>query len=260
MDTRAACARRRALHSRLQLPADCVLDRSEPKVGDRYVLGFTLAYGNDKFVFVPGVINLKDPSQADLIGDMERFLTIESSAERSGFAPYLAALEDRVPWIRDIAVHRLTSSERCNASPVCAKKFLEVVKRQLGSDTPNERQQAVGWLIWVDSVSRNEAQRKCLVDGLPLLPDSKIRALLNEATDDPNVSIGDRAFQYREEFDFYRSKSPGDCFAIVPSLRKSAGALAFGRNQPGASLVSIELHLRLHSSGETRCIDIAWPG
>ena len=51
--------------------------------------------------------------------------------------------------------------------------------------------------------------------------DSKIRALLNEATDDPNVSIGDRAFQYREQFDFYRSKSPGDCFAIVPSLRKS---------------------------------------
>jgi hypothetical protein len=197
------------------------LDLSEPKVGNRYVLGFTLAYSSGKFVFVPGVIDLRDPSQAELIGSMQRFLTIDSSAERSGFAPYLAALEDKAPWIRDIAVHRLTASEACNASPICADKFLQVVTRQIRSDTPNERQQAVGWLVWIDSVSRMEGARKALVDGLPVLPDSKMRALFNEAIADPNVSIGDMAFQYREQFDFYRTRSPGDCFAIVPPLRKS---------------------------------------
>jgi hypothetical protein len=197
------------------------LDLSEPKVGDRYVLGFTLAYGSGKFVFVPGVIDLQDPSQADLIASMQRFLAIESSAERSGFAPYLAALKDKAPWIRDIAVHRLTSSKECNASPVCAEKFLEVVNRQLASDSPNERQQAVFWLVWVDSVSRNGSSRRGLVDGLPLLPDSKIRTLLTQAMDDPNVSIGDVAFRYRELFDFDRTRSPGDCFVIVPSWRKS---------------------------------------
>jgi|GEM_PF-3175382 len=197
------------------------LDRSEPTIGNRYILGFTLAYSTGKFVSVPGVIDLEDHSQSELIGSMQRFLTIDSSAERSGFAPYLVMLEDKAPWIRDIAVHRLTSSEACNASPICEEKFSEVVKRQLRSDSPNERQQTVDWLVWIDSVSRNEGPRKGMVDGLPLLPDSKIRVLLNEAIEDPNLSIGDRAFQYREEFDFYRTKSPGDCFTIVPSLRKS---------------------------------------
>jgi hypothetical protein len=197
------------------------LDRSEPTIGNRYILGFTLAYSTGKFVSVPGVIDLEDHSQSELIGSMQRFLTIDSSAERSGFAPYLVMLEDKAPWIRDIAVHRLTSSEACNASPICEEKFSEVVKRQLRSDSPNERQQTVNWLVWIDSVSRNEGPRKGMVDGLPLLPDSKIRVLLNEAIEDPNLSIGDRAFQYREEFDFYRTKSPGDCFTIVPSLRKS---------------------------------------
>ncbi len=199
------------------------LDRSEPKIGNRYILGFTLAFGSGKFVFVPGVIDLQDPSHADLIADMRRLLAIDSSAERSGFASYLAALEDKAPWIRDIAVHRLTSSDACNAFPVCAEKFLEAMKRQLGSDTPGDRQQAVGWLVWVDSVSRIESARRTLVDGLPLLPDSKIRILLSQSIDDPNVAIGDMAFRYREESDFYRTRSPGDCFAIVPSLSTQWG-------------------------------------
>ncbi len=101
------------------------LDLSEPEMGDRFILGFTLAYKSDRFVFVPGVISLQDPSQTDLIADMQRFLTIDSSADRSGFTPYLAALEDKAPWIRDIAVHRLTSSEACNASSICTEKFSE---------------------------------------------------------------------------------------------------------------------------------------
>jgi hypothetical protein len=83
------------------------LDFSEPKVGNRYVLGFTLAYKSDRFVYVPGVIDLQDPGQTELIGGMQRFLAIDSSAGRSGFAPYLAALEDKAPWI----------PRHCGASP-----------------------------------------------------------------------------------------------------------------------------------------------
>ena len=58
---------------------------------------------------------------------------------------------------------------------VCAEKFPAVVTRQITSETPNERQQAVGWLVWIDSVSRMEGARKTLADGLPILPDSKMR-------------------------------------------------------------------------------------
>jgi hypothetical protein len=102
-------------------------DITEPKVGDRYILGFPRGYGDGKLVFVPSVIDLQDPNQAELIGNAERFLAIEESAERSGFAPYLTALDDKAPWIRDIAVYRLTSSDTCNASPSCMEKFSDVV-------------------------------------------------------------------------------------------------------------------------------------
>jgi hypothetical protein len=112
----------------------------------------------------------------------ERFLAIETFAERSGSAPYFAALGDKAPWIRDIALYRLTSSDACSASPSCAERFSDVVKRQLQSSTPNERQQAVGWLVWVDSVSRLESERRGFSGGMPVLPDSAIRSLFDAAT------------------------------------------------------------------------------
>jgi hypothetical protein len=198
------------------------LDRSEPKVGDRYILGYSLAYGDGKLVFVPGVIDMQDLGQAQLIGNMERFLTIETAAGPSNFVPYLEALDGDVPWIRDIALHRLTQSVSCNASPGCAKSFSATVKRQLQSIMPNERQEAVDWLAWIDSVSRSGGERRGSVDGLPVLPDSAIRDLLSSAIEDRNVAIGDRAFEEREMFDMVRTGPPGECFEIVPALRKSA--------------------------------------
>jgi hypothetical protein len=153
------------------------LDRSEPKVGDRYILGYSLPYGDGKLVFAPGVIDLQDPAQAQLIDNLERFLAIESEAGPSNFAPYLEALDDNVPWIRDIALHRLTSSDTCNASPDCAERFSSTVKRRLQSSMPDERQEAVFWLSWVDSVSRSESQRRGRMDGLPALPDSACEEL-----------------------------------------------------------------------------------
>jgi hypothetical protein len=180
---------------------------------------------------------LQDPDQAALIETAQRFLAIEVSAGLSGFAPYLPALDDEIPWIRDIAVYRLTSSDACNASESCVAKFSEVVKRQLQSSSPNERQQAVGWLVWVDSVSRSVSKCKGHSDGLPILPDSEIRYLFDAATQDANLEVGDEAFQYRESSDLDRGP-PGECFTIVPALRKTFHSHATKENRlpPGYRL------------------------
>jgi hypothetical protein len=196
------------------------LDLKEPKVGDRYILGFPPPYQGEKLVDVPSVIDLQDPTQAELISTSKRLLTIEASAERSGFAPWLAALDDEVPWIRDIAVHWLTGSDACNASPSCAERFSEVVKRQLQSSLPNERRQAVDWLVWVDSVSRQDSKRRGFADGMPVLPDSAIRSLFTAAVQDENAAIGDEAFEYREMSEQERGQ-PGECYTIIPALRKT---------------------------------------
>lgn len=201
---------------------ETALDLAEPKVGAQYILGYTLAYSSGKPVFAPGAIDTEDPAQSELISNMERFLALESEAGPFGFAPYLEALEGRVPWIRDIAVHRLSLSRACNASPVCTERFSFVVKRQLQSNSPNEREKAVEWLIWVDSVSRGKIMHEGNADGLPILPDSIIRTLLDAAIGDPNLMVGDRAFEAREMFETLRNGSPGDCFEIVPELRKAA--------------------------------------
>ena len=202
---------------------ETALDKSEPKVGNTYILGYTLNYyGVEKFVFVLGVVDLQDSTQAELISNVRRFLNLESEAGWRGFETFLEALDDRLPWIRDIAVHRLTESDDCNGSPACAERFSAAVRRGLQSDAPNERQEAVNWLVWVDSVSKGEKKRKGYERGLPILPDSTLRVLFDSTIDDRNVAIGDCAFQYREMFKMDRSGSPGQCWVIVPALRKSA--------------------------------------
>jgi hypothetical protein len=119
-------------------------------------------------------------------------------------------------------VHRLTEWDDCNRSPACAERFSNAVRRAIQSDTPNERPEAVNWLIWIGSVSNGEKKREGYERGLPIPPDSALRILLDSAIDDRNVAIGDEAFQYREMFEMDRSGSPGECFVIVPALRKSA--------------------------------------
>jgi len=198
-----------------------VLDKSEPKEGDRYILGYSLDYGDGKTVFVPSAINIQDPSQGPLISDVYHFLKMESVAA-AGYEPFLEALDNAAPWIRDVAVHRLSYSDACNTSPACEKRFLAAVSRQLQSKVPDERMEAIAWLVWIDSVSRSQSVQKRWSDGIPILPDSVIRQFLSAAIDDPNVYIGDEGFERREMFDFQRSGKPGECIQIVPALRKSA--------------------------------------
>lgn len=214
-----------------------VLDYSEPKVGDLYIIGYTFPYGNQKTAFVSGAIDLQDPAQARLIGEMEQFLSIERTAGDSGFAPYLAALDGSIPWFRDIAVHRLTSSDSCISSIVCAERFAETVQRQLHSRTANERLEAVFWISWVGSVSRSQSEQKGWPDGMPILPDSVIRQLLAAAKMDTNVYVGDQAYSQLEEFEFRRAGRPGDCIQIIPELRKSVPTLDFNH-----SLLPPEIH------------------
>jgi hypothetical protein len=62
----------------------------------RYILGYTLDYGVDKFIFVLGAVDLQDPGQAEMIAHVRRFL-LESEAGLSGFETYLDALMTGFP-------------------------------------------------------------------------------------------------------------------------------------------------------------------
>ena len=88
------------------------------------------------------------------------------------------------------------------------------------SSLPNERRQAVDWLVWVDSVSRQDSKRRGFADGMPVLPDSAIRSLFTAAVQDENAAIGDEAFEYREMSEQERGQ-PGECYTIIPALRKT---------------------------------------
>jgi len=197
-----------------------VLDRSEAKVGNRYILGYSPAFAQGKSVHVDGAIDLQEPSQASLIADMEAFLAIESAAGESGFVPYLEALDSSIPWIQDIAVHRLSESDACNISPECAQRFSAAVHRQLQSTRPAERLKAIFWIVWVDSISRSSI-RKDWPDGLPILRDSTMRALLTAELEDPNLYVGDEAFNQLESSAFQRARTPGSCIDVIPPLRRS---------------------------------------
>jgi len=228
-----------------------VLDKTEPKEGDRYILGYTLDCSDGKTVFIPSAIDMQDPKQNRLIGEMKQFLTIESEAADSGFELYLKALDGSVPWIRDIAIHRLSESDACNASPVCAGQLTTVVKRQIESKIPSERMEALAWLVWVDSVSRSVSTAKGWLDGMPMLPDSLIRQLLSSTIEDRNLYIGDFAFEQRESFDFNRAGKPGECMQVVGALRKSAHWRAGDHDYSGRNEL---LPVNFPLSSTTSCI------
>jgi hypothetical protein len=157
-----------------------VLDSTQPKEGLLYILGYTLDYGNGKdgnTVFVPSAIDLQAPNQTRLIDDMKQFLAMELAAANSGFEPYLQALESPIPWVRDIIVHRLSMSDECNASPVCAQRFSTIVRRQLQSKIPNERPKpAIGWFGSILSLDRrvgtSNGRTVCLSCRIPPYADS----------------------------------------------------------------------------------------
>jgi hypothetical protein len=107
--------------------------------------GLSKLFQKARSVTIFGAIDLGDHDQSHIIPDVQRFLDIESAAGRSNFVPYLAALSDRIPWIRDLSAHRLVQSDACNASPACQEAFLSTTKSLLHSKRLGERWEALQW-------------------------------------------------------------------------------------------------------------------
>ena len=194
-------------------------DRVEPKVGNHCVVGYSLPYSDRTQIFPRGVINLSTPQQAKDFPDVQRFLTIETQAGNSDTGPYLSALNDAVPFIRDLAAQKLVSSKSCNVSRSCSEAVLTVARELLQSRKPGERWEGLKWL---EPLTEPIGTRMEGVNGLPQMSDTTVRELLTAEVADSNLSIGDRAYLELAMFDFHHTSDPGECIEVVPAMRKSA--------------------------------------
>jgi hypothetical protein len=195
---------------------DTALDRKEPKVGKQYVIGYgPPGYGDDGTkINVGAAIDLSEPGEAETFADVQHFLNIEASGDALNFAQFLKALDDPVGWIRDAAAYRLAESDSCHASPTCGDIFLAHASKLLQSTSARERFDALEWLRPVVAEARVRKQPSSISS-------NAFRELLQSATTDHNVAIGDLAFQYVSEWDFLRSSEPGHCIEVVAAIRKS---------------------------------------
>lgn len=199
-------------------PRGTVFDYTKPKVGNRYLVGFHFLDEERGRAYVFGAIDLSNHDQALLIPDVQRFLNIESAAGGSNFASFVTALNDSVPWIRDLSAQRLVQSDTCNDSSACEVALLNSARRLLQSKKLGQRWEA---LQWIQPLAMPIGERKAGPNCLPTISNSTVRELLTSALSDPNLWIEDEAFRQIELFDFYHSVQPGECIVIFPSLRKS---------------------------------------
>ncbi len=193
-------------------------DDTEPKVGNRYVLGYSRVDWNG-WMFVSGAIYLGDPGQAQLFTEVQRFLAAEVSAGSNNITPFMDGLSDQVRWIRDLSARRLAQSDKCNATPSCQEALVAAAGRLLQSQNLGDRWEALTWLEWISQPLGN---RMSGPNGLPPMSGAAFRELLVAAVSDTNLVIGDKAFGELALFDFYHGSGPGDCVEYVPALRKSA--------------------------------------
>ena len=189
-----------------------VFDYSEPQVGNRLLIGFPFLDVDRGVAHIFGAIDLGDHDQAQLVPEVQRFLGIEHAAGSSNFAPFVTALDDPLPWMRDLAAGRLVQSEACNASRLCQEAFLNAARKLLQSKRLGERWEALQWL---------GALSLAIPDDQPRMPDPAVRQLWLSAVDDPNLWIADEAFRQLALFDFFHSARAGECIGIFPSIRKS---------------------------------------
>jgi hypothetical protein len=196
-------------------PLPTAFDFTEPKIGNRFLVGFLPTFMPAdvarKRVYITGAINLYDPDQVRLVPEVHRFLAIEASAGDSNTAPFLSALNDSLPWIRDLAAQRLVRSAACVADSACQSAYFAEAQKFLRSKKPADRWEALQWL----------ERPGFTLDGSPNLSDPRIRELLVAAQSDPNFFIGDEAFRKTELLDFSHDATPGDCITVVPQLRRS---------------------------------------
>jgi hypothetical protein len=197
---------------------DTALNREEPKVGKQYVIGYLVpGYGDDGAkIEVGGAIDLSQPGQAQALAEVQHFLNIEASGDASNFAPFLEALDDPIHWIRDVAAYRLAESNTCHASHYCGETFLAHAGKLLQSSSAGERWNALEWLRPLVAEAHVRKQPSSISN-------DTFRDLLQSATTDRNVAIGDLAFQYLSDWDFLRSsEAAGHCLEVVAAIRKTA--------------------------------------
>jgi hypothetical protein len=196
---------------------DTALDREEPKPGKQYVIGYgPPGYGDDGMkITVGGAIDLSEPGQAQTFPDVQHFLNIEASGDSLNFSPFLTALDDPIHWIRDIAAYRLAESENCHTSRACGEAFIAHTSKLLQRSSAFERFDALEWLRPIVAAARVRKQPSSVSN-------NAVRELLQSATNDRNVVIGDLAFQYISQWDFLRSSEPGHCLEVIAPLRMSA--------------------------------------
>jgi hypothetical protein len=200
-----------------------VFDLKEPRIGNRYLIGFYILYEDGGRANITGAVDLDDPSQEVTISKVHHFLEIESASAGTNFAPFVLALADEVRWIRDLSAQRLVQSDACDSSTMCQDAFFASVGQLLNSKKLDERWEALEWLA---PFAQPRDDLKKGPNGLPTMSDTSVRELLVSALSDSNLEIADKAFGQLELFDFYNASGPGECIEIVPALRRSARWIA----------------------------------
>jgi hypothetical protein len=199
-------------------PHRTTLDLVPPKVGTLYVVGYRFLYEDGMRAYIPGAIDLSDPTQVSLLPEVQRLLNIESLAGTVSVQPYIAGLDDAVPWIRDLSAQHLIESDNCEATPDCVDAILTTIRRLLYSKKPIERFEALKLL---EPLAQPMGNRKQGPNGLPLMSTPAVREMLLSTLSDSNVALGDKAFEELQLYDFYHAALPGECIEIVPILRNA---------------------------------------
>lgn len=189
-------------------------NRIKPEVGKRVMAGFNI---DRTLISDTQVLDLGNPEEAKWVPDVEEFLRVEAKAGEDNLAPYLGVLLHHAWFVRYLALDRLVASTACRSTASCEHTILASIRKELASQNPNDRFQAVNHLrVLVDSVARNRFR--------PLhearFKRGPIRALLMLAVADKNLVVGDEAFLRLAAFDFDKKENIGYCGVITPALRK----------------------------------------
>jgi hypothetical protein len=189
-------------------------NRIKPEAGKRVMAAFNFDRRN---IMGPSTLDLDKPDEAKWVPDVEEFLRIEAKAGEDNIALYLGVLLHRAWLVRYLALNRLVASKACRSSAACEHTILASIRKELASQNPNDRFQAVNHLrVLANSVTGNRFRT---------LPESRfkrspIRALLLLAVADKNVAVGDEAFLQLATLDFDKKENIGYCGLITPALRK----------------------------------------
>lgn len=163
-------------------PHETVLDIAEPRIGDRLLLAYTLFKESEgPRAWIVGGFNLGDQKEALIFSEVQRVLGMEAAAGTTSVAPYVSALDDTVPWVRDLAARQLIDSPLCSDSPPCVGSFVRSARQLLESKIPQERYEGVRWL---EPLAMPIGIRRSGPNGLPSMSIGAVRELIASTVND----------------------------------------------------------------------------